>query len=652
VSSLVRNSKLSVSEVVLASVVVAIVAMLVVPLPTLLLDVLLAANLSVAVTILLVVLFVPDALGIATFPTILLLTTLFRLALNVSSARLILLQGNAGDVIAAFGTFVVRGNYVVGAVIFLILTIIQFVVITKGSERVAEVGARFVLDAMPGKQMAIDAELRSGAIDGTEARKRRHKLSRESQFYGSMDGAMKFVKGDVIASLIITVVNILGGLAIGTLQRGIPVGDALKKYGLLTIGDGLVSQIPALVLSTAAGILVTRIASEEPGTPLGNELGAQLLGTPKALTVASVFVCLLGLTPGLPKVPFLLIGVALFFTARAREKQMKKAADRAGSDPLPQREGDRTTAEGNLRFVPVVAPWSVEVSPDLEELLISSANGPGLTAQTADLRERIFLELGVPLPVPRVKVNEKLAAGTAQLSVYEVPAKTLALDPQEASEEQIARILQEASELLTQRGPDFIGLTETQRLLDELEQYAPATVRNVVPKPISVQLLSDILRRLVEERVSIRDLRSILEALAQVGAQEKDALALTEYVRSQLKRAITHATTRGQNTLSVMTLDSMIEDSIRRAITRTAAGSYLALAPAVGRDIVAAVKRAQTAASLSGAFVLLTPADIRRFTKKFLEVDFPDLTVISFNELLPETAVRELQKASLSGLEE
>src|SRR5580692_4819439 len=276
---------------------------MIVPLPTWVLDLLISTNLSCAVAVLLAVLYVPDAIGIATFPTLLLLTTLLRLSLNVASTRLILLQANAGEVIKAFGNMVVRGNYVVGAVVFLVLTTIQFVVIAKGSERVAEVGARFVLDAMPGKQMAIDAELRSGSIDGTEARRRRRLLQRESQFYGAMDGAMKFVKGDVVASLIIVVVNILGGLAIGVAMKGMPAVDALKRYGLLTIGDGLVTQIPALVLSTSAGVLVTRVASEQAETPLGAELTRQLLGVPKALGAASVFVTLLGLVPGLPTAP-------------------------------------------------------------------------------------------------------------------------------------------------------------------------------------------------------------------------------------------------------------------------------------------------------------------------------------------------------------
>src|SRR5258706_4040473 len=303
--------KLGGADAGLAILVVLVVALMVVPLPTWLLDILLASNLSGAVAILLVVLYAPDAISIATFPTLLLITTLFRLALNVSSTRLILLQANAGEVIRSFGQFVVRGNYVVGAVVFLILTIIQFVVIAKGSERVAEVGARFVLDAMPGKQMAIDAEARSGSIDGNEARRRRRQLARESQFYGAMDGAMKFVKGDVIASVIITFINILGGLAIGVGQRGLEVEAALKRYGLLTIGDGLVTQIPALVLSTGAGILVTRVASEEPDSSLGSELSAQIFGQPQAIRVASFFVLSLSVVPGLPLLPFALIGTVL-----------------------------------------------------------------------------------------------------------------------------------------------------------------------------------------------------------------------------------------------------------------------------------------------------------------------------------------------------
>ena len=632
------------AELGLALLVISVVAMMIVPLPTWLLDVLIATNLSIAVAILLVVLYVPDALAIATFPTILLLTTLFRLALNVSSVRLILLQANAGDVIKAFGTFVVRGNYVVGGVIFLVLTIIQFIVIAKGSERVAEVGARFVLDAMPGKQMAIDEELRSGALDGNEARRRRRSLARESQFYGSMDGAMKFVKGDVIASLVITVVNILGGLAIGVGQKGMPAVDALKRYGLLTIGDGLVSQIPALVLSTAAGVLVTRVASEDPDTPLGEELASQLFGMPKALKVASGFILLLAIVPGLPAVPFLVLSALLFIVARTRTKQLELAERRAATEP----QRPVTTGKRETSFVPVVVPWSIEVSEDLAAVLDDAPDAPGLRSEALALRDVLFAELGIPLPAPRVRVVAGLPAKHAVVSLFEVPTRVLPI----ADEATAVKTVREATaSLLRARGGDFLGLAETQRLLDELEQFAPATVRNVVPKPVSLPLLTDVLRRLVEERVSIRDLRAILEALASLAATEKDPLTLTELVRAQLRRAMTFKLTRGATQLGVVLVDATIEDTVRRAIQRTPAGAFLTLPPAAARDVIASFRRAAGEATAQGGPpVVLTQPDIRRFVRKLIEADLPDATVVSFAELLPEVTLRPLARANLAGI--
>jgi len=626
-------------ELILASLVISVVAMMIVPLPTWLLDVLLATNLSLSVAILLVVLYVPDALAIATFPTVLLLTTLFRLALNVSTSRLILLQANAGEVIFAFGNFVVRGNYVVGAVVFLILTIIQFIVIAKGSERVAEVGARFVLDAMPGKQMAIDAELRSGSIDGNEARRRRRALARESQFYGSMDGAMKFVKGDVIASLVITAVNIVGGLAIGVGQRGMAVPDALKRYGLLTIGDGLVSQIPALILSTAAGVLVTRTASEEPDTPLGEELSRQLFGMPKALLVASVFVLGLAAVPGLPAAPFVVLGVALFWVARAREKQIERESNASATEPT------RDPKRGP-HFAPLVVPWAIDVSADLLPLLEDTPQTSGIRSRALALRSSIFGELGVPLPAPVVRASAELASGTVALSLFEVPTRLFAVNADEAS---LAGLFAEVELQLEARASDFLGLTETQRLLDALEEFSPATVRNVVPKPISVTALCDILKRLVEERVSIRDLGRILEALATVGASERDPLNLAEYVRSQLRRPITFKLTGGAQQLGVVLLDPMIEDTVRKAITRTTAGAFLALPPDAARDIVASIKRARAEANQADVAILTQP-DIRRFVKKILDTDLPGATVVSFSDLIPELNLRPLARAHLGGL--
>ena len=644
------------AELALAGLVVGVVAMMIVPLPTWLLDILLATNLSLSVAILLVVLYVPDALAIATFPTVLLLTTLFRLALNVSSSRLILLQANAGDVIRAFGGFVVRGNYVVGGVVFLILTIIQFVVIAKGSERVAEVGARFVLDAMPGKQMAIDAELRSGTIDGNEARRRRRQLARESQFYGSMDGAIKFVKGDVIASLVITVVNILGGLAIGVGQKGMPAVDALKRYGLLTIGDGLVSQIPALVLSTAAGVLVTRVASEEPDTPLGEELASQLFGLPKALKVAAGFVVLLAMVPGLPAIPFVVIAIVLYLIARSRTRQLARDDQRAATEPRPvAAPGGGARRESS--FVPMVVPWSIEVAPDLAALLDDEKPGSndderlGIRSGALSLRERIFGELGAPLPPPRVREVEGLPARSAVVSLFEVPARVIPVPEGTTDKQAVDTIIEGAAELLRARSADFLGLAETQRLLDELEQFAPATVRNVVPKPVSLTLLTDVLRRLVEERVSIRDLRAILEALATLATTEKDPLNLAELVRAQLRRAMTFKLTRGANQLGVVLIDPMIEDTVRRAVTRTSAGAFLTLPPAAARDVVASLKRAVAEARASQPHaIVLTQPDIRRFVRKLVENDLPDATVVSFAELLPEVTLRPLARANLAGI--
>jgi type III secretion protein V len=634
------------ADIALAALVVLVVGLMIVPLPTWTLDLLIATNLSASVAILLVVLYVPDAIGIATFPTLLLLTTLFRLALNVASTRLILLQANAGEVIKAFGTFVVRGNYVVGAVVFLVLTIIQFIVIAKGSERVAEVGARFALDAMPGKQMAIDAELRGGTIDGNEARRRRRLLQRESQFYGAMDGAMKFVKGDVVASLVILVVNLLGGLAIGVAMKGMPVVDALRRYGLLTIGDGLVTQIPALILSTGAGVLVTRVASEEADTPLGEELARQLLGVPKALQVASVFVLLLAAVPGLPTLPFLVIGTALLLVGRARARAKTLEEQRAATEPTPKEQARaRGTGGREPTFVPVVVPWSLEVSADLTPLL--DAEPEGLRSMTMGLRERIFAELGVPLPAPRVRARSDLGSRLLALSLHEVPAKVLSIPPELDPDQVVAWARERTLELMRGRAADFLGLAEVQRLLDELEQFAPATVRNVVPKPVSLVLLTDVLRRLVEERVGIRDLRGILESLSTIASTEKDPLNLAEYVRSQMRRAITFRLTGGEGQLDVVMLDPLIEDVIRRAITRTAAGAFLTLPPQAARDVLAAVRRALASLPVAPEpLVILTQPDIRRFVRKLLEPELPEVWVASFAELLPEVSLKPVARAT------
>jgi type III secretion protein V len=628
----------------LAAVVVAVVGLMVVPLPTWLLDLLLSFNLASSVAILLVTLYVSEALKVAAFPTLLLITTLIRLALNVSSTRLILLQADAGRVIEAFGRFVVKGNYVVGAVVFAILALIQFIVVAKGSERVAEVAARFALDAMPGRQLAIDAELRSGNIDSGEAQQKRRTLTRESQFYGAMDGAMKFVKGDVIASFIITLINIGAGLAIGVGQRGLPFATAIKRYALLTIGDGLVSQIPSLVIATSAGILVTRVASERPGTALGEELWSQILAVPKALRVAGGFVLALALVPGLPALPFLVVGVLLLAASWPARRQ----ADREWSLP---------SEPDSPRPSRLPSPWSLTSHPALPARLAGLADRgaaepePGLVQATELARERLFLELGVILPACRVTTRSHVIENAALLSIREVPAKTLSVPDSLAGVAATRWLADALADVLILRAHDFMGLQAAQLLLDELAKVAPASVQQVVPKLVSLPTLSEILRRLVEEGVSVRDLASILEALAQVAHVEKDPLVLAEHVRSWLRRAITYEVTRGSGLLEPLALDESIEDVIRGAISRTAAGSFLTLSPAAGRDIVASLKRALLACpeALQRQPVVLTQPDVRRFVRKLIEAELPRARVVTVSELLPETTIRAAGTATLQG---
>jgi len=636
-------------DAALAAVVLAVVTLMILPLPTPLLDVLLACNLAVSISILLVVLYVPDALHITSFPSLLLLTTLLRVGLDVAATRLILLRGNAGEVIRSFGRFVVGSNYVVGAVVFLVITLVQYLVIAKGSERVAEVGARFTLDALPGKQLGIDAELRSGAIDVEQAREKRRQLSRESQFYGAMDGAMKFVKGDVIASILIAVVNIVGGLAIGVGQRDLSFGDALRRYGLLTIGNGLVTQIPALILATAAGILVTRVSSEEAYQSLGAELGAQLLGAPRALFVASLFIVGLGLVPGLPLAPFCLIGAVLFFASRARASHLDQRLHQARTEPVVH----PTRVEEPLRFVPVVVPWSIQwgqpAGPAGARHLERSLNDV-VHAATEQLREKIFLELGVPLPECMLLPDPALQTNQLQLLIHEVLCLQLELPVAQA--DMASNIVEQLAPTLRKRAAEFLGMLQTQELLTALERVAPETVRQVVPKAVTLSALSGILRRLVEEEISIRDLSAILQALSQASVTERDPLALTESVRAALRRSTTHQLTAGATRLGVILLDPSVEEVVRAAISRSATGAFLALAPSAATDIVLAISRAVDEASSKHSTlpVLLTAPDTRRFIRLLLEARLPELRVISPAELLPEIALETWAVATVTNL--
>jgi len=625
----------------LALLVVLVVGMMIVPLPTPLLDVLIAGNIAIGVLLLLVSVYAPDALAFTSFPTILLVTTLFRLALNVSSTRLILLQADAGEVIRAFGHFVVQGNYVVGGVVFLILTLIQFVVIAKGSERVAEVGARFTLDAMPGKQMAIDAELRTGALGQEEARHRRRALQRESQFYGAMDGAMKFVKGDAVAGIVITAINVVGGLAIGVAMRDLGAGESLRVYGLLTIGDGLVSQIPSLLISTAAGIVVTRVASEDEESSLGADVGRQIFGDPRALAIAAGFLVVLGIVPGLPSVPFFVLA-AVFALIAWRLSRRPALAPGAADAEADRREARREAIARGQRS-PQVTPVSIDLGPGLAAALLDGrGGGPLLEHAIPAVREALFRELGLGLPAVRAALDPALPPGGYVIRIQEVPVSRGVGTP---ADPEASRVVAEALGLeVRRRAGDLLGLQEVQAMLDQLEASAPVLVRHVVPKPVSLPVLAEVLRRLVGEGVSIRALREILEALALHAPTEKDPAALAELVRRALRRHITHAHA-GAGGLAAYRIDPDLEDAIRDAIQRTGPRTYLALPPSTARDVLAAVRTALGDAG--GRPVLLAQADVRRFVRELLEPELPDVVVLSPQELDPAVTVATRGRVSL-----
>ncbi|MGA9521013.1 MAG: type III secretion system export apparatus subunit SctV [Myxococcaceae bacterium] len=691
------------SDIVLAFIVVAIVGMMIVPLPTVVLDVLLTTNISLSVMILLTSLYVPHALRLSVFPTLLLLTTMFRLSLTISTTRLILLTGDPGEVVTAFGNFVVQGNFVVGAVIFIILVIVNFIVISKGSERVAEVAARFTLDAMPGKQMSIDADLRSGAIEMEDGKRKRRDLERESSLFGAMDGAMKFVKGDAIASIIVTVVNIVGGLVIGVMQKGMPIGDAAKKYTLLTIGDGLVGMIPALLISTAAGIIVTRVGGDEEGAHLGKDVGTQLTAYPKAIAISAGMLLVLAVIPGLPTIPFLLLGGGAGAGAWMMLRKEKAIADGVDEGSIPEGEGAPKAVEPGPKepinpdselFIPMVTPIVLEVSDSLVPFIDSRQDGGRFLFELIPfMRDGLFVELGVRFPGVRARGNPGLPPGAYQIQINEVPVVTgqvtldhvlvndtadrlrlmnidgieavnpatrqpaawVPLDNKDMMEaaglttwDVPGYIILHLAAVLRRHAREFVGVQETQSMLDQLDKAFPAVVKEVIPKVVSVLKLTDILGRLVEEEISIRDLRGVLQAIAEFGQVETDNVMLTEHVRAALKRYVSHKYARGTNTLVVYLLDPQIEEAIRSSIKRTSAGTHLALEPDIAQEIVQAVKNECGHLPPSAQRpVILTAMDIRRYVRKLLEYEFnPPFSVVSYQELSPDLNIQPVARIS------
>ena len=614
-------------EVSIAVLIVAVIALMILPLPTIVIDSLLALNITISVLLLMVTLYIPNATSLYSFPSLLLFTTLFRLSLNIASTKSILLHAEAGHIIESFGELVVGGNLVVGLVVFLIIAIVQFIVIAKGSERVAEVGARFTLDAMPGKQMSIDADVRAGNLTAEEAQRRRTMLSIESQLHGGMDGAMKFVKGDAIAGLVITMVNILAGIVIGVTYHDMTAADAANRFAVLSVGDAMVSQIPSLLISVAAGVLITRV-SDEHSKPrsVGTEIVKQLSTNARALYSAAAMLVGFALVPGFPWPMFLVLAAALFAAARLMGKQTH------GEQPATGPELAALRAEGAKGQTPTIgaqapafsAPLSVRLSRALADRLDAAELNRAITAARGALVD----ELGLPFPRAAVWTTEALQGMTYEILLHDVPQPAVELP---ARPERPERALADAvGAAVRAHAHLFIGVQETQWILDRVGTEYPGLVAEV-QKVMPVLRIAEVLKRLLEEHVPIRNQRAILESLVNWGAKEKDLLLLTEYVRGDLGRFIAHRASGGGH-LAAIVLDVEVEQTIRQAIKQTPAGNFLTLEPQQIDQLLASLE------TLVGAnpppnLAVVTSMDIRRYFRRMIAQRLEWLQVYSFQEL-------------------
>jgi flagellar biosynthesis protein FlhA len=671
-----KNSLMGNMDIGISLGIIGILMVMIIPLPTAILDVLLAMNISLSVMIILVTIYVVKPLDFSVFPSLLLITTLFRLALNIASTRLILLNGHtgllaAGKVIKGFGSFAVGGNATVGLVVFVILVVINFVVITKGSGRIAEVAARFTLDAMPGKQMAIDADLNAGLIDENSAKKRRSEVSREAEFYGAMDGASKFVRGDAIAGIIITLVNIVCGLIIGVLQKGLDISTAAQNYTVLTIGDGLVSQIPALIISTGAGILVTRASSE--GQNIGAELSSQLGFQPRALKIASIIIFMFGFTPGMPILPFwLLSGGIYLFSRMVTGQQAQKSLEK---EEAPKEAKQELSHEEIEKLLPI-DPLELEIGYGIIPIVDNKGQG-NLLDRIRALRKQFATEMGLVMPSLHIRDNLELKPNEYSFCIKGnevahgelMPDQFLAIDPGDARgkieglktkdpafglpaiwispDKKAAAELAEytvvepasiltthLSEVVRQYGYEFLGRQEVQRLMDNVSKTNPRVIDELVPALLSLGSLQKVLQNLVREQVSIRDLLSVIETLADYAPMTKDTDILTEYVRQKLARSITKPYVQGKKTLKVLNLKPSVEDMIARGVNQTEYGAYLALGPKDARKIVEQVKKGVDGITVKiEQPVILCSTAIRRHLKKLCDSFHVQVAVFSHNEI-------------------
>jgi flagellar biosynthesis protein FlhA len=679
------------TDLLAAVAVVMVVTMLVVPLPPMLLDLLITVNISAALTVVVATMYLSKALDFAAFPSLLLLTTMFRLAINVSVTRLILTSGDAGSVVKSFGQFVVGGNVVVGLVIFLILVVIQFVVVTNGAGRVAEVGARFTLDAMPGKQMAIDADLNAGLITDDEARARRLEISREADFYGAMDGASKFVKGDAMAAVIITAINLVGGIVVGVAQQHLGFAEAAQRFSLLTVGDGLAAQIPALLISVATGIIVTRSASERD---LGSDIANQILRQRKAPLVAASVIGLFALVPGLPKLPFLMIAAVFGAIGWSVRHGMPGEVAPAAAAALP--------AGTQAALPPAGGDGAENVPLDALELaigfglvpLVDGSGGGALLRRVSQIRRQLASELGVVIPA--VRIHDELGMESHEYAVKVrgsevtrgriMPGHLLAMDPGDAvgslqgipttepafglpatwvhesaraEAESLGYTVVDAESVVvthlteTIRGhaAELLTRQDVKALLEQLKETNAAVVEEVVPELLSLGEIQRVLQSLLGEGLAIRDLGTIVEAIGDKARITRDTSLLSEYARQALGRAITAPHLDEQLRLQAITLDPAIEQEVATSITQTTDGEYLAMDPPRAHAIVGALRAQVEHATAHGAGgtrgggrgpVLLCSARVRRHLRRLIAQAQPHLPVCSYNEIAPGVNVETI----------
>ncbi|ENY71209.1 secretion system apparatus protein SsaV [Aeromonas diversa CDC 2478-85] len=660
-------------DVILAAMLLLAIFMMIVPLPTLLVDVLIAINLTLSITLLMMAVYIREPMEFSAFPAVLLITTLYRLALTISTSRLILLQHDAGEIVYTFGNFAVGGNLAVGLIVFAIITVVQFIVITKGSERVAEVSARFSLDGMPGKQMSIDGDMRAGIIDANEARRQRAMVQKESQLYGAMDGAMKFVKGDAIASIIVILVNIFGGIGVGVFMHDMSAGEAASTYAILSVGDGLIAQIPALLISIAAGIIVTRVPGEQRRN-LASELSEQILRQRQALWIVSAVLVLFACLPGFPTLVFLsLAALVAGITYRLSREGGNSAA-------AAQLHGDEASADS--------APLTIGATPLLLRLSPDEARDGQLRQALSALRLDKLEQLGLPLPDIQLQGDPALAPGHFSLLLYQEPILSLALPPlplldlaspeikqvsqrdplpfggltlQWVSPEQAAaisgmglqchqgqaRIVHLVSVALDRYGAELIGVQEARYLMDQMEQRYGELVKEL-QRQLPVARVADVLQRLVAEGVSVRDLRAIFEALVEWAPREKDPVMLTEYARLALRRHIVGRQRRGQPWVRAWLVGGHIEQLMRESIRQTSAGSYSALSPEENQAILGEIRSALARTGGPGT-ALVTAIDVRRFIRKLIEKDLFTTPVLSFQEIDDEAELKVLGHIELIG---